>query len=111
MQERLPCEAQSECQDQSLIDQELVDLQTKMILVEDLKEVVHAYDILEQLEVEYPPDEVWVIEVRQVPPDEVWVIEVPPDEVWVIEVPQVDQAQGRQKSQDWVWCIEASHHP
>jgi hypothetical protein len=52
------CEAQWECQDQSLIDQELVDLQTKMILVEDLKEVVHAYDILEQLMVEYPPDEV-----------------------------------------------------
>jgi hypothetical protein len=55
-----------------------------MILVEDLKEVVHAYDILEQLVVEYPPDEVWVIEVR-----------VPPDEVWMIEVPQVDQVQER----------------
>ena len=88
------CEAQWECQAQSLIDQELVDLQTKMILVEDLKEVVHAYDILEQLVVEYPPDEVWVIEVPQ-----------------VIEIPQVDQVQERQKSQGWVWYIEASHHP
>jgi hypothetical protein len=70
-----------------------------MILVEDLKEVVHAYDILEQLVVEYPPDEVWMIEVSRVPPDEVWVIEVPQ----VIETPQIDQLQVRQKSQDWVW--------
>ena len=67
---------------------------SKMILVEDLKEVVHAYDILEQLVVEYPPDEVWVIEVPQ-----------------VIETPQIDQVQVRQKSQDWVWYIEVNHHP
>ena len=99
------CEAQLECQDQSRIDQSRVDLQTKMILVE--LEVVHAYDILEQRVVEYPPDEVWVIEVRRVPPNEVWVIEVPR----MIETPQVEQVQGRQKSQDWVWCIEVSHHP
>ena len=37
-----------------------------MILVEDLKEVVHTYDILEQRVVVYLPDEVWVIEPLRV---------------------------------------------